>query len=572
MLLVLQLVSFNAKAQRTIITVNKSSKPVWVGVEGKILVSSNPDVFNALNPNNGGWYLAPNGGRVTVTVPNGWEGRFWGRTGCQFDANGNGTCETGDCGNGLNCKGSWGKSATLAEFKFNGWQNMDFYDVSLIDGYNIPMLIIPVPGSFTPAPFGNRFNGGTAGCTTDLNPLCPPELQIKNAVGQVISWLSTCSKFNTDQYCCYANDPNTCKPNYYSQIMKAACPDAYSYVTDDPTSVFVCTGATYEIVFPEPTPPPGVPTGVATFYRDCGFGGASVGLPIGNYTLAQLQAKGILNDDISSLKVNPGYAVQLFDNDNFDGASITVTTETHCLFDSNWNDRASSVKVVTAPPPAFTTLIQAEAFQASSELFTEPTTDTGGGQNVAGFDTNDWLAYYNVNFPTSGAYLIEYRVASLDNGGRLSADLNAGTLRLGELDVPYTGSWQNWQTISHTVNVNAGTYNFGVFATKGRWNINWFRITKAGSARTARVLAGAGASNATPVLELYPNPATNQLSILSTQHLADYEFRVLDALGRVVANGSAAAGSVDVSKLMPGIYTVVLTAEGKEPLARRFTK
>ena len=44
--------------------------------------------------------------------------------------------------------------------------------------------------------------------------------------------------------------------------------------------------------------------------------------------------------------------------------------------------------------------------------------------------------------------------------------------------MPATGGWQNWATVSQTVNINAGTYNVGVFAAQGGWNINWIRFTK----------------------------------------------------------------------------------------------
>jgi hypothetical protein len=88
------------------------------------------------------------------------------------------------------------------------------------------------------------------------------------------------------------------------------------------------------------------------------------------------------------------------------------------------------------------------------------------------------MAYNSITIPTSGSYKIEYRVASQNGGGRLSQDLNAGSIVLGAVDVPNTGGWQNWTTISQTVNINAGTYNFGIYAAAGGWNINWFRITK----------------------------------------------------------------------------------------------
>jgi beta-glucanase (GH16 family) len=132
----------------------------------------------------------------------------------------------------------------------------------------------------------------------------------------------------------------------------------------------------------------------------------------------------------------------------------------------------------TNPPPTWSQTVQAESYSSMLGVQTETTTDAGGGQNVGYIETGDWMAYNSITVPTSGSYKIEYRVASLSGGGRLSQDLNAGAIVLGAVDVPSTGGWQNWTTISQTVNINAGTYNFGIYAAAGGWNINWFRITK----------------------------------------------------------------------------------------------
>lgn len=125
----------------------------------------------------------------------------------------------------------------------------------------------------------------------------------------------------------------------------------------------------------------------------------------------------------------------------------------------------------------FTKLIQAEAYTSMSGVQLETTTDTGGGQNVGWIDANDWMAHANVNFPSSGTYRVEYRVAS-PSGASLSLDLNAGSIQLGQVTIPATGGWQNWTTVSHTVTINAGTYSVGIFAAQGGWNINWLRFTK----------------------------------------------------------------------------------------------
>lgn len=133
------------------------------------------------------------------------------------------------------------------------------------------------------------------------------------------------------------------------------------------------------------------------------------------------------------------------------------------------------VDYVRVYAPVWARQIEAEAFSAQAGVQTEACSE--GGLNVGWIDTNDWMAYNSINFPTSGNYRVEYRVAS-PAGGTLSLDLNAGTTQLGQLGVPATGGWQNWTTISHTVNINAGTYNVGVFAPRGGWNLNWIKFTR----------------------------------------------------------------------------------------------
>src|SRR5690606_38779708 len=101
LLLLLVFALSHAHAERTVITINQSNQPIWVGAEGKLVDPANPFNPVPVNPNRGGWYLAPNGGSVTVKEPDGWERRFWGRTRCEFDEFGNGSCETGNCTAGL---------------------------------------------------------------------------------------------------------------------------------------------------------------------------------------------------------------------------------------------------------------------------------------------------------------------------------------------------------------------------------------------------------------------------------------------------------------------------------------
>lgn len=88
-------------------------------------------------------------------------------------------------------------------------------------------------------------------------------------------------------------------------------------------------------------------TGAVNVYKDCNYGGYVTTLGVGNYTLGQLQNMDVLNDDISSVKVNSGYQVQLFPDDNFTGTPITLTADNSCLVANNFNDKASSLKVTS---------------------------------------------------------------------------------------------------------------------------------------------------------------------------------------------------------------------------------
>ena len=218
-------------------------------------------------------------------------------------------------------------------------------------------------------------------------------------------------------------------------------------------------------------------TGQVQVSQHCAFGGNTVALPIGRYTLGELQARGVMNDDISSVRVQSGYSVTFYQGDNFSGNALTKTGDDDYLVDEGFNDTTTSI-VVSSNTNSFDTLIQSENYFANNGVQTQGTGDVGGGLNVGWIDAHDWMAYSNINIPTSGTYTIEYRVASPNSGGRVQLDLNAGSIILGAVDIPNTGGWQNWTTISHTVNMNAGTYNFGVYALGGGWNINWFRIKR----------------------------------------------------------------------------------------------
>jgi hypothetical protein len=250
--------------------------------------------------------LSP-GSNQTVHVSDDWQGRVWGRTNCTFDGSGNASgngpaCTTGDCGGVVQCQGTGELPATLAEFTLSGANSQSYYDLSLVDGFNLPMAIVLLSNSivtvddippnqsnpscvasvgnlassnFNPYGSGASFLGTnssfqlpflTSVSHSQIANWCPWDLQVSppSAPGNGVypypdsnvqrpafdPCYSACAKYNEPAYCCTGKyGPQKCSPNYYATAAKTVCPDAYSFAYDDEDSTFaVPKGAGFEVV------------------------------------------------------------------------------------------------------------------------------------------------------------------------------------------------------------------------------------------------------------------------------------------------------------------------------------
>ncbi|KAM3498850.1 hypothetical protein MY10362_007857 [Beauveria mimosiformis] len=177
--------------------------------------------------------------------------------------------------------------ATLVEFNLAGGVNgmQTFYDISLVDGYNLPVGIEHIPSdntSFIPPNLTNSACVATAGWLYDVsrtgtyysNETYPIPLEKKETNDMLSKWCpwtnlafppkrpsdgiypypddsirrpsfspckSACVTTGSDRDCCIGkyHDPNICKPSSYSKTVKAVCPDAYSFAFDDHSSTFI---------------------------------------------------------------------------------------------------------------------------------------------------------------------------------------------------------------------------------------------------------------------------------------------------------------------------------------------
>ncbi|KAL3499380.1 hypothetical protein ACH5RR_038473 [Cinchona calisaya] len=165
--------------------------------------------------------------------PNSTGGRIWARTNCIFNNTGRGSCQTGDCNVVLQCKTYGLPPNTVVEYALDQHNNLDFLDISLVDGFNVPIELSQLSSGCT----------GGIRCTADINGECPDELRAPGGCN------NPCAVFKTNQYCCDAPGGN-CGPTNYSRFFKNRCPSAYSYPKDDPSSTFTCSrGSNYRVVF-----------------------------------------------------------------------------------------------------------------------------------------------------------------------------------------------------------------------------------------------------------------------------------------------------------------------------------
>lgn len=216
--------------------INECTQTIWAGASGLEEPAGAFDAVSRLDPQ----------GCVAVTVTQVAGGRAWGATDCIDDV----CASDGNLGQG-----------TLIQFDLPA-EGTDLYDVSLVDGFNLPMAMIPT---------GLGSAGGaepcqSASCAADLTVVCPEALRRYDDDGELAYCASACRACDPCQgcddcadlaapaclgcgtfasFCCMGQ---ACAENEHTMLWKSLCPDAITYSTD--SSTFTCTpGADYDVVF-----------------------------------------------------------------------------------------------------------------------------------------------------------------------------------------------------------------------------------------------------------------------------------------------------------------------------------
>ena len=142
------------------------------------------------------------------------------------------------------------------------------------------------------------------------------------------------------------------------------------------------------------------------------------------------------------------------------------------------------------PPRPIPGQVEAEDYDQMQGIDTESCSE--GGKSVGYQEVGDWFEF-QIEVASDGSYDFEFRVASQEASGAF--DLLFDGQRLASLQVPNTGAWQSWTSLSTQVSLRAGVHTLRLLTIGKLWNLNWFKAVK-----------GSGVPNPNP----NPNPNPGQ--------------------------------------------------------------
>ena len=206
---------------------------------------------------------------------------------------------------------------------------------------------------------------------------------------------------------------------------------------------------------------------------------------------------------------------------NCEGIDVTITCDSHDAFDQ----------------------IEAEDFcnEGGIEIV----------NSAIGFINNeDWAAYVNVDF-SSGANSVEISVASATDGGNIEIRKGStlGTL-LGTVEVPNTGSFTTWETVSASISGASDIQDVYFVFTGGSgflFDVDWFRfLSSTLSVEDSLIIAADKVS-------IYPNPVS---SITTIKNAVNSSLTVYDMKGSAVFKAAISSESenIDLNILPAGVY------------------
>ncbi len=239
------------------------------------------------------------------------------------------------------------------------------------------------------------------------------------------------------------------------------------------------------------------------------------------------------------------------------GQNVTISYKgtTVQSSDSSFLETCENLKVLNNLPKMYylPAKIEAEDYYQQVGLVAEKCDE--GGQNMGYTNAGDYLDYLII-VKNPGKYSFQIRIASTNSNGKLELQLFDNLQQktvIGTVNIPSTGGWQTWKTISTEVTLPEGFYTLRLYIKSPEFNVNWFSFSESTSVSL---------KDENIHLRIFPNPCNQYFTLQLPENFSYSSIRIYDIKGSsftpFILSRSNNAVVCDVTKLKDGIYLLEL--------------
>jgi len=202
--------------------------------------------------------------------------------------------------------------------------------------------------------------------------------------------------------------------------------------------------------------------------------------------------------------------------------------------------------------------IEAEDYTEANGTAIESCEDTGGGVDVGSIKDGNWLRFSNFNLTEIES--VNFRLASKSSGGSIEVRLGSETGKLlGTVDVPNTGDWQGWETVSIAIDSVVGFFDvYLVFKSSSSYvgNINWFEFSD-----TNVISSDVKKVNEDNNILVYPNPVYDNITVTNSNGAS---LEIYNQLGMLVIKEQVDSDryTISLGELQSGFYLLRILNDG----------
>jgi poly(3-hydroxybutyrate) depolymerase len=187
----------------------------------------------------------------------------------------------------------------------------------------------------------------------------------------------------------------------------------------------------------------------------------------------------------------------------------------------------------------------------TDEVDIEETQDIDGAYNIAYIMKGEWLEY-TVNVTSDGIYDLDLRMAADGANKTLHIEMDGKDVS-GAINVPNTGGWQTWQTVTvKGINLTAGEHVMRIAFDSDYMNLNYFEFRD--------VITGVN-EMANSSIKIFPNPFKNTMTVSAK---GDFNYQIINNQGLLLESGLGNNQVIIGNGLQSGTYILKITIQGEE--------